>query len=120
MHEASISASLVEIALNHAGENSMTTVHKLLVHIGRLHHVVPDVLKSHFDIMKMEYTILENSQLEIQRLDVLVQCKKCQKQSNLEDVIFLCPQCGSPSIEILQGNEMHLITIEGENRDSQD
>ncbi len=114
MHEASIAASMVEITLKHAGENQLKSVSRLLVQVGGLHHVVPEVLQNYFELLREEHSILAGARLDVERLEVLVGCKECEKESTLEDVIFLCPNCGSASIEVLQGNEMHLMSIEGE------
>jgi Zn finger protein HypA/HybF involved in hydrogenase expression len=45
--------------------------------------------------------------------DVKVKCKKCNETFMIEDPIFICPKCESFDTEIIQGNELHIQTMEG-------
>ena len=113
MHEGSIVKSLFDIASKIKEDEKLTEIQKVKVVIGKFHMIVDDVFLMYFDLMKKEYKGFENAELIIEEKDVKVKCKKCNEIFMIEDPIFICPKCESFDTEIIQGNELHIQTIEG-------
>lgn len=117
MHEGSIAKGIIEVVEREAGE--LKEVLKVKVRIGKLHAVVPDCLTFFFDSMKEGK--LKNAVLEIEEVPVKGVCNRCRKEFEIDEPLFLCPLCGSVDVEIKQGEEMHVVCIEGRRfRDGKD
>jgi len=114
MHEASIAQSLIEKTLNTVNKNKLKKVNTINLKIGKLHHIVPEVLINYFNLLKQEYNQLCSSKIIINQPDIIIKCNKCGKKSKIDEPLFICTFCGSPSTKIIQGNELHLMRIEGE------
>ena len=114
MHEGSIAASIIEETKKYAQENNISAVKKVFVKAGVMRAVVDDALKFFFDIMKKEENIVKDAELLVEREEILCRCKKCNTEFRPEGLFFICPQCGSTDVEILEGDSILLMSIEGE------
>ena len=111
MHEYSIVDSLLQLATEHAVKNNAKKVTKLEVKIGVLSGVEPELLKSAFETFK-EGTICEDAEFIMNIQPVVIRCKDCNKESTLEKDEYLCPHCKSGNIEIVDGEDMYLMSLE--------
>jgi hydrogenase nickel incorporation protein HypA/HybF len=111
MHEYSIIQSLFDLIEKHVADNRAKSVAKVKVRIGKLSGVEPHFLKIAFDTFK-ENTVARSAEFEMEIKDVLVRCEKCERESILEEFIFLCPLCESSQIKVLEGEEMYLDSLE--------
>ena len=113
MHEGAISAAIIQNALEVREREHFSQVKTVTVLIGRLHHVVPEVLQNHFQILKKEYPPLGKAKLIIEISPVRITCHTCDKETLIEHPTFACSSCNSTDIKITGGREMHLKEIEG-------
>jgi hydrogenase nickel incorporation protein HypA/HybF len=113
MHEGAIAASIIQNALEVQKRERFAQVKAVTVLIGRLHHVVPEVLQNHYRILKKEHPPLSRSKLVIEIAPVSITCRACKKETLIEHATFACSSCNSTNIEITGGREMHLKEIEG-------
>ena len=89
-------------------------VTKVVVGIGRLSGVEPDLLKIAFDTFK-EKTICEEATLEMEIEDIAIRCRNCGKETTLgERLSRKCPHCGSLNTEIVRGQDLYLKSLEME------
>ena len=110
MHEGSIAKSIIENCITIIEKEGLQKVSKINIAVGKIHAVVPSVLEDMFNIMKMDYSVIAQSKLVITELDVKIRCKTCKKEFILDEPFFICMECGSLDIDVIQGNELH-ITI---------
>ena len=113
MHEGSIARNIIDIVKEEKEKNNIQKVKKIVVLIGKMHAVVPDALEFFFDIMKKEYGF-DGTELEIKEEDVEGICRKCGKNFKISTPVFICPYCNGSDIKIIKGNEMLVLSIEGE------
>ncbi|MDD8012997.1 MAG: hydrogenase maturation nickel metallochaperone HypA [Acidobacteriota bacterium] len=113
MHEGAIAAAIIQGALEALEKEKVTAAKTVTVLIGRLHHVVPDVLQNHYRLLKKEYPALRRSRLVIEIAPVAITCRACGKETEIVKPEFACPGCGSTGIDITGGREMHLKEIIG-------
>ena len=113
MHEYSIVQSIIDSAKEHAEENNATKITKIVVKIGVMSGVKPDLLKTAFDTFK-EQTMCYDAEFILNIQPVLIKCKLCETESILKKNEYLCPKCQSTNIEILDGEEMFLMSLEME------
>lgn len=111
MHEYSIVQALLESCEEHAKQNEASEVTKVVVKIGVLSGVEPDLLQTAFDTFK-EGTICEKSQFIQNIQKVKISCNNCFENSELEKNEFTCPSCESVDVKVLDGEDMYLMSLE--------
>jgi hydrogenase nickel incorporation protein HypA/HybF len=111
MHELSIVASLFEILVDKAREQSAVRVVLVKLKVGKLSGVVPEFLQSAFELYRKD-TIAADSGLEIEVVPIRIKCRRCQAETLKDDFIFVCPACGATDIEIIEGTELVLEKID--------
>lgn len=111
MHEYSIVQSLLESCEQHAIENDAKEVTKVVVKIGVLSGVEPDLLQTAFDTFK-EQTVCHNAEFILNIQKITIKCESCNTESTLEKHEFQCPSCQSTSIQVIDGEEMYLMSLE--------
>ncbi|GAB6044465.1 hydrogenase maturation nickel metallochaperone HypA [Caminibacter profundus] len=116
MHEYSIVDSLLKLAEEHAIKNGANKVTKIEIKIGILSGVEPELLKTAFDTFK-EGTMCEHADFIMRIQPVVIKCKDCNKEDTLNKDEYLCPNCGSVNIEIIDGEDMYLMSLELETPD---
>ena len=113
MHEYSIVQSLLESCEEHARQNEAKEVTKVVVKIGVLSGVEPDLLQTAFDTFK-EHTVCHNADFIMNIQKIMIECHNCNTQSELEKNEFSCPKCQSTDIKVLDGEDMYLMSLEME------
>lgn len=112
MHELSIAYSLIEMAGEAARAAGATSVKTLSLKIGKLSGVVKEALLFSFEIAA-QGTLLEGATLEIEEIPIAVNCPTCTRIVVLpEAFIFRCPECDTPTPDIVQGKELELVSME--------
>lgn len=111
MHEYSIVQSLIDSCEEHANKNKASKVTKVVVKIGVMSGVEPDLLQTAFDTFK-EQTICDKAEFVMNVQKVKVLCNSCQKENELEKLEYLCPECRSDQLKIIDGEEMYLMQLE--------
>jgi hydrogenase nickel incorporation protein HypA/HybF len=113
MHEGAIAAAIIQSILEVREQEKFSSLKTATVIIGRMHHIVPEVLQNHFRLLKKEHPALARCKLVIEIAPVAITCRVCSKVTILEQATFACAACGSADIEITGGKEMHLKEING-------
>ena len=111
MHELSLIASVFEVLEEKAREHGALRVTKVLLRVGRMSGVVPDLLESAFDIYK-KGTLAERARLDIVIVPVRLRCPDCGGEAVREETDFSCAACGSRRVEIVEGRELIVERIE--------
>ncbi|MFO8235831.1 MAG: hydrogenase maturation nickel metallochaperone HypA [Bacteroidales bacterium] len=113
MHEVAIVNEMFGIMHEVAEQEKLTRIDKVSFSIGTMMQVVPDLFRFAFDSAK-EGTIADNADLEIEFLPVRMKCKQCNTEFNIENNVFRCPDCEGVELDLLQGKELYIKSIEGE------
>lgn len=108
MHELSIAASIIDIALRHAAGRQVT---KALVKIGHLRQVVPSALLFSFEVVA-QGTLVEGAKLEIESVPAVGKCSHCGAETRLEQFPLQCATCESFDLEIIAGEELIVESLE--------
>lgn len=111
MHEYGIAQSLIESCEKHARENSAKKVTKVVVKIGILSGVEPHLLREAYEMFRLG-TVCGDAELVLNLQKVKVHCNVCGHEAELEKNEFVCPKCGSFDINVLDGDEMFLMSLE--------
>jgi hydrogenase nickel incorporation protein HypA/HybF len=114
MHEAAIIEDLigaVEDELDRAGLRGR--VRRLEVVVGRLSGASPEALRFAFQVLAPG-TKVEGARLEISEPKALCRCAHCGARSETEDILGVCPACGSGDVTIEGARELLLQSVEVE------
>jgi hydrogenase nickel incorporation protein HypA/HybF len=103
LHELSIAESVVRIASRQADGRR---VMKVQMKIGYLRQVVPSALSFGFGLLA-EGTPVEGAQLELEQIPAVGKCRLCGVDFPLQ-----CGGCGSFDLEILEGEELMVESLE--------
>lgn len=113
MHEMSLAESVLQIIEDAAREQDFRRVHAVTLEIGALAAVEPDALRFCFDAV-MAGGIAEGARLEIIETPGEGRCETCGKAVAMQEQFGLCPECGSPRLQIVAGNRMRVKNLEVE------
>ena len=116
MHELSIAQSLLEIVVEEASRNGLVQIHAIKLQVGEFAAVVPDALTFCFGMVSRD-TVASGAALQIETVPIVARCGACGVLFEVENQIFLCPECGEPVFEIVSGRELSVVGIEGETGD---
>jgi hydrogenase nickel incorporation protein HypA/HybF len=112
MHELSIALSLVEMASAAAAEANAGPVAAVYLRVGALAGVVPEALEFSFEIAA-DGTPLAGARLVIEALPLVIHCAVCDQDVQPPGPnSFRCPQCNTPSADVVQGRELDLVALE--------
>jgi hydrogenase nickel incorporation protein HypA/HybF len=108
LHELAIADSVVQIASRHADGRQVT---KVYLKVGHLRQVVPSALTFSFELVA-QGTPVEGAELEMEELPVLGKCRECGVENRPAEFPLLCGACGAFDLEILQGEELYVESLE--------
>ena len=111
MHEYSIVQSLLDACEENAKANDASKVTKVVVKIGVMSGVEPELLKTAFDTFK-EQTICDGAEFIMNIQPVVIGCKNCLVESTLQKLQYCCPECQSVELNVLDGEDMYLMQLE--------
>jgi hydrogenase nickel incorporation protein HypA/HybF len=113
MHELSIVNDLFRIVIDVAEKENLSRVDKVHFQLGRMLQVVPELFRFAFDSAKVD-TIAREAELEIEFVPVKMKCKHCGHTFEVNHDDFYCPLCKGVDLDLLQGKELFIKSIEGE------
>jgi hydrogenase nickel incorporation protein HypA/HybF len=111
MHEYSIVQSLLDQCEENARANDATKVTKVVVKIGVMSGVEPDLLQTAFDTFK-EGTMCSECEYIQNIQKIKIKCHKCDSVSELEKSEYCCPHCQSVELDVLDGEDLMLMQLE--------
>jgi hydrogenase nickel incorporation protein HypA/HybF len=111
VHELSLIASVFDVLEEKAKEHDAARVSGVVLKVGVMSGVVPDLLESAFETYK-KGTLAEGARLTIVLVPVKLRCPDCGGEAVREDTDFSCAACGSRRVEIVEGRELVVERIE--------
>ena len=110
MHEYSLVQSLVARVEAEASARGATAVHRLVVSVGELAGVDPELFQTAYDTFRAG-TVCGSTAMEIRRVPARWSCPACGREIPRGEVLA-CEGCGVPARLAPGGDEMLLETIE--------
>ena len=119
MHSSAVVQSILNIALETAEDYDANSITEINIEVGKLNLMTTDKIKYIFDVLSKN-TIAENADLIINETEVKIKSNDCSyigsidKANNKMSPMALCPNCGSPRVNVLSGYDLKIgnITIE--------
>ncbi|MGC1390765.1 MAG: hydrogenase maturation nickel metallochaperone HypA [Bacteroidales bacterium] len=113
MHELRIAEDLSAIVLDTALDKNLSKVIKVNIIFGQLIQIVPDIFEFAFR-ETVRNSVAEGAELEIEIVPVMMKCLNCGNDFQVKENLFSCNICHSTDLEIIQGKELFIKSIEGE------
>jgi hydrogenase nickel incorporation protein HypA/HybF len=113
VHEMSLMGGVFEVIEQTLSQHEVKRVSQVKLKVGKLTNAEPDALQMAFDAYSKD-TICEGAELIVERVPVFAHCRNCQHEFAVETMFFLCPNCQFTGIEIIQGEELLLESLEVE------
>lgn len=113
MHEMSIITSILQIARDHAHEAGAEVIEKIEVEVGTLAGIEIPSLEFCFQAARTQI-VGEQAELVIRRVEGRGRCPACGQESAMDFYSAVCPACGDGVLEILQGRELRVLSIQVE------
>lgn len=110
MHELSVVARILDMALDVSRRNGDAPVERVCVDIGALRQVVPEVMSFAFEAASCG-TQAENAVFEWSEIPAEIVCENCEVKFNSQEPIWLCPECGAGGGHIVRGEELVLRSV---------
>jgi hydrogenase nickel incorporation protein HypA/HybF len=111
VHEASLVQSLIGRVSELAREHGATEVHRVVVRLGTLSGVEPELLAIAYDAFRVR-TVCARAPLEIGRVEARWECPGCGRAFAAGEALS-CARCARPA-RLTQGDELMLDRIEME------
>ncbi len=111
MHELSVAQGIVDIIGQHVPQQELANVRAVRLRIGAVAGIVQDSLEFSFAVITAD-TPLAHAAPVIETVPFIVKCNRCGAESQNEQGIILCSQCGSSETTVVSGTEMQIAAIE--------
>lgn len=109
MHELPITESILNIALDAAGNRRVLAINLV---VGDLSAVVNESVQFYFDIVS-KGTPAEDAALHFRHIPSTIVCSNCGGNFAVSiPLLPYCPDCGSTSLRVTGGREMRVDSIE--------
>jgi hydrogenase nickel incorporation protein HypA/HybF len=113
MHEIRIAEDLAAIVLETARVNSLSEVTMVNINFGQMVQIVPEIFEFAFR-EAVKDSVAAGTEIDIEIIPVKMKCSKCGSAFRVKDYLFACDICGSTDLEIINGKELFVKSIEGE------
>jgi hydrogenase nickel incorporation protein HypA/HybF len=108
MHELSIAESVVTVARRHAAGRPVA---KVELRVGHLRQVVPSALEFAFELVA-QGTEVEGAELAMEEVAAAGRCRSCEAETRLDDFPLRCGRCGDFDVEVTEGEELLVDSLE--------
>lgn len=118
MHELSIAMGIVEAATEEAQRRGVQ-VSAVHLRLGALSGVVKDALLFSYEVACQD-TPIAGSKLLVEDVPIVIFCEKCNGEKTLSSLqSFACPECGTPTMNIIHGKELEVFALEVEDEEEE-
>ena len=112
MHELGLAEGIVQIARQQIELHGARRVNAIKLLIGDAVAVDPEALRFGFEVVAESIPELRGAVLEIETAPYRARCRSCSSQFDVVDFSAWCPVCGAASVDIISGNEFHVLEMD--------
>jgi hydrogenase nickel incorporation protein HypA/HybF len=111
MHEASVARALIDEATVIALRHRARSIEKIVVRLGRLSGVEPELLHRAFMSARSD-TIAAAAALELEEQGLEVACNDCGATTSAELGRMACGRCGGQDLRLARGQELDIVRLD--------
>lgn len=113
MHEMAITRSLLILVLEEAAKAGAGKVVAVNVVLGEMTGIVDRCVQVNFELMSKD-TPVEGAVLSFRNVPKQACCRNCAQVFTPATIWWVCPECQSPELKIIAGNELYVESLEVE------
>lgn len=98
-------------ATEQATQHGAARILAVRLRIGGLSGVVPDALRSAFEVLSGA-TMAAGAALECELVEPVAWCPACQFEFAVNDLVYVCPRCETFCPELRRGRELEITSLE--------
>ncbi len=107
MHELAMVENIITIVQDEMAKSACSRIKEVNIRLGTLTGLDPEALMFGFETATAG-SPLSGTRLVVDQISAKGRCLKCSVEFSIDDLVFLCPECSSHDVEILQGEEFHV------------
>jgi hydrogenase nickel incorporation protein HypA/HybF len=111
MHELSIAEELLGIIVDKAEKAGVRKVVEVNLRIGDYSGILPEALEFAFQVLS-HGKITDGAHLNIERTKPLFTCRSCGNEGAQGE--SSCPRCGGVEMKLTSGDQLEILSFEGE------
>ena len=111
VHELAITQTILATIVDEAEAAKAKTITSIDLVVGELSGVVTDCVQFYFDILKKD-TIARDAQFNFTHIPARFRCRDCSTEFKTEDSYWVCPKCKGINIELIEGRDCYIESIE--------
>jgi hydrogenase nickel incorporation protein HypA/HybF len=111
MHEVSIMAEAVRMAVESAQAAGARRITGLRLRVGKLSGAVPEAMMFAWDVVRQD-TMAAEATLTIEAVAAACWCATCQVEFESKDFMSECPRCNELSGDLRRGRELEIASVE--------
>jgi hydrogenase nickel incorporation protein HypA/HybF len=111
MHELSVCQAMLAQVEEIAAREGADSVATIVIRIGPLSGVVPDLLQQAFTIARAG-TLAAEAELVTEVQPIRIRCLACDAETDAEPNRLLCSACGGYRTQVISGDELLLASVE--------
>lgn len=112
MHELGIMTGVMESAERAARDAGALRVLKVSLSVGVMTEAIEDALQFAFDALAENNDYFAGATLEVEMIPPKSICTSCGHEFTHDRFHMTCPECGSPFLQLLEGKELQISSIE--------
>lgn len=109
----SLMGGVFEVIGQTLSQHKIKRVLQVKLKVGELTNAEPDALQMAFEAFS-KGTVCDGAELIIERVPVTGRCRSCHQEFKIKSLFFLCPNCSDNNIEVIEGEELLLESLEVE------
>lgn len=113
MHEIALVRNIFT-SLEEAFPDRLDKIRGIYLTVGLLSNVQPVLMENAFAAVLEEEPRYGKTTLHMNVLPVKIRCRACGEESEVAYNKFICPCCGEPGRDIIQGEELLISKVEFE------
>ena len=117
MHEMGITQGILAASFEAAENAGASRITEIRVSVGELTEIVDFALQFAFESLTPG-TMAEGATLVVTNVPARSRCRECATEYDHDRFQMVCPDCGSFDIELLQGRELQIDSIETDDADA--
>jgi hydrogenase nickel incorporation protein HypA/HybF len=110
MHEISIARSMIRSLEAELDESQQQALREIVLEVGELACVEPILMHNAWEAVTLGSSY-EKVILQIEKIRTEVHCSNCNKNFFVHQHRYICPDCDTPSNQIVKGNELNIRQV---------
>jgi hydrogenase nickel incorporation protein HypA/HybF len=111
-----ITQSILAASFDAARDAGMSRITEIRISVGDLTETMDFALQFAFEALTPE-TMAQGADLVIVKIPAKSRCNECGLEYEHDRYQMLCPSCGSMNVELLQGRELAIDSIEADDEE---